>query len=180
MKKVLSVILVLVLFMSQGFCSAPKRPFPQSSQAINKTWVSNSAQTPGVGYWEYTVRSGEKIVDSFEEWDENFYKTYDDSDVGYIEGHITGEVVEWGYSEETPDNGNNYQPVSASEHTGYGMIIYALLDGYGGEIDCKERFDSLARLYYQLKRENNLMCWAVPKVNWDTFKEQKIQSVIVK
>lgn len=175
MKKVVSLILLLILCTGGVFAGgSPNRPFPQGNLETTRVWVSGPVNSPGLGYWTEPSVPEDKLIEKFEAWDENFYKRYPNSDVGYIEGHITGEVIEWGYGEGS-GNGSNYQPVSASEHTGYGMIIYSLMAGYDGTIDCQERFDSLAKLYIQLKRENNLMCWAVPKIEWDTFKNQNIQ-----
>lgn len=186
MKKIISIALMLFLLTGSVFAGTPAVPFPvKIEEKYSKAWYSPNVQSPGLGQWisitnEYLGQMKKpysdkinKIVEKFETWDENFYRTYPDSNIGYIQGHITGEVVEWGYSSQS-GNGDAYQPISASEHTGYGMIIYSLMAGYDGSIDCQERFNSLARLYYQLKLDNNLMCWAVPKINWDTFKNQEI------
>lgn len=89
----------------------------------------------------------------YEKWLVHYYRTYPVpyNNVGYIEGHVTG-----GYPEPWSDNQDTLGPmVSASEHTGYGMIIFAIM----GE---KEKYDSLVRLYLAHKhKENHMMNWVI-------------------
>lgn len=117
-------------------------------------------------YW-YTMPLSRESMDQsvlqyFHQWRNDFYRVYINDPlkpVGVIEGHITGNL--------SGDSGiwKDALCISASEHTGYGMIIFALMAGYPGETgdQCKKDFDSLVRLYLGLKRNNNLMAWAIPE-----------------
>ncbi len=171
------MLVVVIVFMANSVAfAAVNKPFPQAGK-----WTAYGV-TPKVAYWNGSswesqdipqADQNQAVISYFESWDSHFYKTYSSqghSDVGYIEGHVTGTVPEWGTRDPEP-------VVSASEHTGYGMIIYALMDGYlkdgVNDVDCKARFDSLVRLYNLMKIDGNLMCWAIPETYWTTFSAQQ-------
>lgn len=152
-----------------------KKVFPQAGKftanTVTPTYLAGFGGGPTPGPFYVTIAQdtmNQDVINKFKLWRTNFYKTYESqgkANIGYIEGHVTGGVPEWG----------NEKIVSASEHTGYGMIVFALMAGYLGDNgQCKKDFDSLVRLYQQLKRPNNLMAWAVPATNWDVFKNKTI------
>lgn len=125
-----------------------------------------SPVTGGPGYYA-TIKYSKSTMDNavleyFKQWKDNFYAEYttddDNNPVGVILGPVTGGT------EEEEGQWKNCKMVSASEHTGYGMILFALMAGYPGDNgQCKQDFDSLVRLYLGLKRPNNLMGWIVPE-----------------
>ena len=104
-------------------------------------------------------------------WVKDYIKEHDDIPGAlYVEGHITGGL---------PGDWPSYvDAVSASEHTGYGMILSPLMAGYddykNGECllglgpvpyTPKEVFDGLFKLYKALRSQeggDHLMSWIVP------------------
>lgn len=173
-----TVALAVGSFAPTFAATGPERAFPQSdnwtSPAVTPRVLKWGGPVNMMPYWytEALQRSDmdNAVLNYYKQWREDYFKksyagAANGSDVyGVIEGHITGGTS------ENEGIWKNIELISASEHTGYGMIIFATMAGYPGDNgQCKEDFDALVRTYRQLERPNHLMSWGVPK-SYDIFK----------
>ncbi len=173
LKKVMAFALSFALAVgtfSPAFAATSNKAFPQSDDFTSRSVAPRVLLWGGpinlMPHW-YTkavekASMNSAVVAYYKQWRDDFYKVYTQDasgkDIGVIEGHITGGTA------ENEGDWKNAKCVAASEHVGYGMIIFALMSGYDGDNgEAKAKFDSLVRLYLGLKRENNLMAWAVPE-----------------
>lgn len=145
MKALFALLSLLFLCGSFAFqASAEQMPFPMAAKLKH-----HRLAIPG--YPQDTLN--EDIKRYYDIWVSHYYKTYPapHDNVGYIEGHVTGYIPE----EWKPFQSKLGALVSASEHTGYGMILFAIMGD-------KEKFDSLVRLYRAFERkQNHLMGWVM-------------------
>ena len=146
---------VTTIFLSSSLWAAPDKPFPQFQH-------KSGVPLPLISEQECTIAT------KYVSWVNKYVKPYSEvSGALMIEGHITGEL-DW----------PGVTGLSASEHTGYGMILSALMDGYqrldnpvcqAGTLPVnyqpKEIFDGLFKLYQALPSNcggSKLMSWVVP------------------
>lgn len=132
--------------------AAVNKPFPQDvayTGCIKPTW------------WDGPQRAM-VIQQYYDKWKADYYRTYPspNNNVGYIEGPVTGSNPGWP---------SGVTAVSASEHTGYGMMLFAMMAGC--DPDARKCFDSLFRLYMAnpscedsttTSKNNGMMSWVEP------------------
>lgn len=175
---VTSAALLVTTFLPAFADVSAEKAFPQSGNWVSPSTTPRILQWGGpvntMPYW-YTEALKKKdmdnaVVEYFNKWRSDFFKySYAKNggtagEYGVIEGHITGGTA------ENTGMWKNTELISASEHTGYGMVIFALMAGYEGDNgQCKADFDALVKTYRQLERPNHLMSWGVPK-SYDVFK----------
>jgi hypothetical protein len=169
MKRFSFILIAFIMIQVQIF--AANYPFPYETAnkfGIKPSHVSQEAMNGA-------------IISQYEEWKVNYFRTYPapHDNIGYIKGGVTGSIpwdwkddfysdaqkvwkaIHQHYNGSDPDKHDltkePFQLVTASEHTGYGLLVFVLMAGY--DKDAKTNFDKIVNFYKLHMRDNKMMSW---------------------
>ncbi|MBT9499995.1 MAG: hypothetical protein IV092_02025 [Burkholderiaceae bacterium] len=152
-KSALSCTLALAMAGWAGLADAGNRPFPQNASYANFLKANHPNSNTNA------LRAAD-IKAYYNQWKTDYLKlvtTQQGTAIAYVAGPATGSVPDsW------PDGS---KIVSASEHTGYGMLLTVLMDGVNGANSEKDEFDKLLKTHQKIRTSTNanskLMSWAI-------------------
>lgn len=152
-QRTLSCALALAFAGLAGVADAGNRPFPQNKSYSNFLKANHADSNTD-------VKRAADIKAYYNQWKTDYLKlvtTKQGTAIAYVAGPATGDVPDgWPAGSKI---------VSASEHTGYGMLLTVLMDGVNGANSEKDEFDKLLKTYQKIRTSTNpnskLMSWAI-------------------